>query len=492
MELRYFLENYNSLPAPERKAHLSKLQKERHGLEELLLLTQGDTARQATRTIADMGPGITGFIKQHTDEILPLLESDDPKVRMHAAQIIGNTCAAEHLDALINALESENTMYALPSMLLAIGSSKSVRAKEFLENYMLKSDVEKHVAEEKAALTKALSNFVAKTKVNVRILPTDVIFLTTPNANVTFSAIRKIGMKPKKIDGYIAVTGLDSFHDIYYNTRAFCDAYIYLGQCRVEELPQFIAKREKAIIQRTSAVGFRLEVKSVTHEVRLDIISKCVSACSQLINTPSSYSIELMIDIQDDSAKVLLNPLVDSRFKYRKKTVPASINAGVAACVCAYASEYFHEDARVLDNFCGSGTLLFERSYYPHHTLTGVDIDIGAIEAAKENSRFSNVHPQFHYMDALKFTAKKYDEIITNMPFGLRVSSHSQNERLYSRYFNILPDILTSDGIAVLYTHEKSLTEQLLKGQARLTVIKRATFSAGGLYPAVYVIRKNA
>jgi 16S rRNA G1207 methylase RsmC len=50
--------------------------------------------------------------------------------------------------------------------------------------------------------------------------------------------------------------------------------------------------------------------------------------------------------------------------------------------------------------------------------LTGVDINIGAIEAAKENSRFSQCHPQFHYIDAMKFTAKKYDEVITNMPFG--------------------------------------------------------------------------
>jgi predicted RNA methylase len=299
-----------------------------------------------------------------------------------------------------------------------------------------------------------------------------------------------LGFAPKRCGKYVAVTGLGRYGDIYA-TRAFCDAYIYLGKCSAADLGSFIVKRENAIIQRTGATGYRLEVKSVSHEVRLDIIKKCIAACTQLINTPSSYSIELMIGIDGDEAQVLLNPLVDKRFDYRRKTVAASINAGVAACVCEYASEYFDEDARVLDTFCGSGTMLFERSFFPHHTLTGVDINIGAIEAASENSRFSHAHPQFHHMDALKFTAKRYDEIITNMPFGLRVGSHTQNERLYQNYFRILPNILNKEGLAILYTHEKKLTERLIEASGQFDILKHATFDAGGLYPVVYILRKR-
>lgn len=77
------------------------------------------------------------------------------------------------------------------------------------------------------------------------------------------------------------------------------------------------------------------------------------------------------------------------------------------------------------------------------------------------------------------------------MPFGLRVGTHTQNERLYKAYFRILPEILTDKGIAVLYTHEKNLLEGLIKSTGAFEVLKRATFDAGGLYPAVYVLKKK-
>lgn len=489
MEIGYFVENYNTMPVADRKLYTAEIAKSKD-LKVLYSYTSGPNARAATRILADMGDRISSFVEKNIDKILKLLQSEDPKVRMHTAQIIGNTCAIDYLDELINAMMHEDTMFALPSLLLAIGNAKNARAKDFLENYIPRSDIEKHLYAEKAALSKALANFVPRSKANVRILPTDIVLVTTPNANVTFSALQKLDMSPKKIGDYIGVTRLADFNDIY-KTRAFCEAFIYLGQCNKEELPQFLASREKAIVQRTGVTGYRLEVKSVSHEVRLDVIRKCIAAMNVLVNTPSAYSIEIMLDIHDDNAQVFLNPLVDKRFDYRKKSVPASINPGVAACVCNYASEFFNPDARVLDNFCGSGTMLFERGFYPHHTLTGVDINLSAIDAASENNRFASARPQFHYMDALKFTAKKYDEVITNMPFGLRVSNHAQNERLYKNYFHILPEILVSGGVAVLYTHEKHLTERLLKMSDRFEMLKRATFVAGGLYPAVYVVRKK-
>jgi SAM-dependent methyltransferase len=489
MEIENFVEQYNAMPAQDRKAYVSQMVKS-GDLRAIHSFTRGPNARAATRILADMGGRIADFIKGHIDDYLRLLRSDDPKVRMHAAQIIGNTCAAEYLEELLHAIKREDTMFALPSLLLAVGNAKNARAKRFLEEYIPRSDMEKHLYEEKAALAKAMANFTARKKANVRILPSDIVFVTTPNANVTLAAFRKLDMKPKKIGEYIGLTGLKDFHDIY-KTRAFCDAYIFLGSCPAAELPGFISARENAVVQRTGVTGYRLEVKSVSHEIRLDIIRKCIAACTRLVNTPSSYSMEIMLDIQEDTARVFLNPLVDKRFDYRKKTVPASIAPGTAACVCAYASEFFNPDARVLDNFCGSGTILYERGYYPHHTLTGVDINAGAIDAAVENNRFAAHHPQFHHMDALRFTAKKYDEIITNMPFGLRIGSHAQNERLYRNYFGILPDILTDNGVAVLYTHEKHLTERLIKASGRFEVLKRTTFASGGLYPAICILRKT-
>ncbi|MEG0257358.1 MAG: methyltransferase [Christensenella sp.] len=489
MNIQDFVENYSTLPAAERKEGLSYIVKEGK-LQTVFNQAKGANARAALRIIADTDARAVDFVKANIDGILKHLRTGDAKVRMHAAQIIGNTCACEYLDDLIDAIMHEQTMFTLPSYLLAIGNAKNARAKRFLDAYQLRSDLEKHREEEKAALDKALASFIIRKKAAVRILPSDIVALSTPNTNVTYAQCTNSGLSPKKFGRYIAVSGLTDFYDIY-KMRAFTDAYIYLGTSPTAELPSFFAQREHAIIQRTGVLGYRLEVRSVSHEVRLDIIKKCVAEMKEMINTPSSYSIEILLEIDGDTAQVFLNPLTDERFSYRKKAIAASINPGVAATVCAYASEYFNPDARVLDNFCGSGTMLYERGFYPHHSLTGADINMTAIEAAKENSRYAHVHPQFHYIDCLKFTAKKYDEVIVNMPFGLRIGNHTKNELLYQSYFRILPEILTADGLAVLYTQEKELTERLVKSGGHFDIIRRATFESGGLYPAVYVMRKK-
>lgn len=488
MKVRGFVQKYDTFPLPEQKAGLSQIRRT-SDLETVLRMTTGDDARLATRVLADLGSRITSFVENNVDDVVALLKSDDPKVRMNAAQILGGTVAAEQLPALIEALDNETTMYARPSFLLAIGQAKTDDARKYLEQYTIRSDLDKHIAEEKAALNKARANFVERKRARVRILPSDVILVSTPNETVTYGAFKNIGYNVRPYGNYVAVSGLERFSNVY-KIRAFDTAYIYLGSCAPADLPELLASRENAIIQRTQVTGYRLEVKGVPHEERVKIIGQCVPVLKNMVNTPSSYSIEILIDMTEEGrARLLLNPLVDPRFTYRKKTIPASIGCGTAACLMAYASEFFDPDARVLDNFCGAGTLLFERGYYPFHTLTGVDHNLGAIEAAKVNSSTAAVHPQFHYVDALRFTAKRYSEIITNMPFGIRVGNHAQNEQLYRRYFQILPEIVTKGALVVLFTHEKRLTEHLLEQDETFDLLKKTTFDAGGLYPAAYVLQ---
>lgn len=491
MKVRGFVQKYDTFPVPEQKAGLSQIRRT-SDLETVLHMTTGDDARSATRVLADLGSRIAPFVKNNIDEFLALLKADDPKVRMNTAQIIGQTCAAEQLPALIEALDSEGTMYARPSYLLAIGSAKTDDARKYLEQYTIRSDLDKHIAEEKNALNKARANFVERKRPRVRILPSDVIFCSTPNTTITYGAFKNKGFNVRQYGQYVAVTGLERFSDIY-KVRAFDTAYIYLGSSTIADLPELLASRENAIIQRTQVTGYRLEVKGVSHEERVKLIGQCTPMLKRMVNTPSSYSIEIMVDMTEDGrARLMLNPLVDPRFTYRKKTVPASISCGTAACLIQYASEFFDPDARVLDDFCGAGTLLFERAYYPYHTLTGVDHNLSAIEAAKVNSSTAIAHPQFHYVDALRFTAKRYSEIITNLPFGIRVGNHAANEQLYRRYFQILPDIVTKGALVVLFTHEKRLTESLLEQDQTFELLKKTTFDSGGLYPAAYVLRAKS
>lgn len=482
MDLIEIIENYYTLNSEEKKAAIKEIFQGRtaelwNGLEE--------HKRSVLRIMADAGEKAAPLLQAHERRFLSLLEDEDPKTRMLTAQILGN-CGG-YTKQLIDACRKEQTMFILPSFLLAIGASKSPTAKLYLENYQIRSDLEKHIAEEKAALAKALANFVTRGSARLAINENDVLFLECPNADVTFEELSSLGIKCKKSGGFVLAGGIKSFSQIY-KARTFKSAYLYLGSCTEAELPQKFASLDGKLAQRLNVNNYRLEVEGVSHQKRLEIIPKCTGVLKSFINTPSAYSFEIKLKVTPERIIMLLNPLGDKRFAYRRKAVSASVAASVAASVCRFCSKYFAPEARVLDNFCGSGTMLFERSFYPHGPLTGVDIAQSAVMNAKENEEILRCGAKFYHADALKFTDKQFDEIICNMPFGLRVSNHAKNEKLYDGYVSILPRIVKNGGYAFLYTNEKHLLEEVLR-RKKIRPIAKATFEAGGLYPTVYVLK---
>jgi hypothetical protein len=193
-------------------------------------------------------------------------------------------------------------------------------------------------------------------------------------------------------------------------------------------LTKKLSSVEEAILARMNVTNYRLEVSGVSHQERIAYVKESVAALPRLVNTPSSYSFELRLQVNGNKIILLLDPLLDTRFSYRKRAVSAAISPAVAASVCYAAQPYFNPEARVLDNFCGSGTMLFERSFYPHASLIGVDISLNAITSAKEG------------------------------------------------------------GHAFLYTVEKQLLEDTVRRRG-YKIVSKKTFSAGGLYPTLYILK---
>jgi predicted RNA methylase len=454
------------------------------GPDKLLQFCTGELARPALRVIADGGKNAAELAEQNSSLFTGLLKSEDPKIRMLAAEILGS--AGGFSKELITACHAEQTMFALPSFLLAIGAQKTEAARRYLENYTVRSDGEKHIREEKQALQKALANFVERKTAQIRILKNDILALSCPNTAVTLAEAKQKGFRCKKSGEFTLVSGLEKFNDIYA-LRTFDTAYLLLGTCGLSALSEKLSGLQEAVLSRMNVTNYRLEVANIPHKERVSIISECVSALDRLVNTPSAYSFEIRLEITGDKAVILLDPHTDKRFSYRKKAVSASISPAVAASVCYAASSHFNPEARVLDNFCGSGTMLFERSFYPHASLTGVDIAKSAVDFAQENEQALKSGAKFYHADALRFTSKKFDEIICNMPFGLRVGTHAHNVKLYESYIAVLPSIVEKGGHAFLYTHEKQLLEDILK-RRHINVLSKTTFAAGGLFPALYIL----
>ena len=173
--------------------------------------------------------------------------------------------------------------------------------------------------------------------------------------------------------------------------------------------------------------------------------------------------------------------------------LPASIAPSTAAAVLRLASDELHSRARVLDPFCGTGTMLIERSKLsPCGALTGVDITPKAIDKAKVNAAAADVDIELICKDCIKFRASEpYDEVIANMPFGLRVGSHEINDRLYAQFLKKLPEWLKPGGIALLYTMEYTLLKRLIAEQNEMELLSRKRTEAGGLLPTVFLLRRK-
>lgn len=214
----------------------------------------------------------------------------------------------------------------------------------------------------------------------------------------------------------------------------------------------------------------------------------------KLVNAPSDYEAELIFEINEQGrADAFLHPRVfcDDRFDYRTEALPASIHPATAAAVLRYAMEHMMVNARVLDPCCGSGTLLIEREKLaPAASLTGVDIAHRAIDIARKNAENAGSKAKFICNDMLRFEAKRpYDEIVANLPFGNRVGTHANNERLYAGLLDRLPQWLNEDGVAILYTMEFTLLKKLIRERPKLKLVTETRTEAGGLMPGIFIIK---
>ena len=90
----------------------------------------------------------------------------------------------------------------------------------------------------------------------------------------------------------------------------------------------------------------------------------------------------------------------------------------------------------------------------------------------------------------MKYQGPEFDEIISNMPFGNRVSNHELNETLYRRFIGVLDTMLKDGGYAFLLTSEIALMKGLINKNKKLKLVKNIYVESGGLKPHLFVIKK--
>ncbi len=435
-----------------------------------------------------------------------LLQADNPKTRKNAARLCGELKRKEDIEALKQAFQEETVRMVRPSQILALGA---LGEEEILKAYTVPeaSDVteEKHAREEREALRTALGSLRKVPKHRPKGLPKNrLVELVVPDAmeDTVIRELRSAGLTGKRsakgrvqteLSSYKALLQVRSWREMLFPLLTFqgpAEQWAQILHKRVE--PKLLDLLEK-VYEGTAPYAYRIELKA---EVDRGRISRRIADAldpDKLINSPSDYETELRIEQHGAYVTVYVKfcTLPDPRFSYRKGAIAASIHPTAAAAVVEWAAPYLKANAKVLDPCCGSGTMLIERAKFDTtDTLFGIDISRQAIRVAEENLEAAGASYKLITKDCTQFTAAdKFDEVISNLPFGNRVGDHETNEELYEKLFEKLPGWLSKDGIAILYTMEVRLVHRLLKKHAARLVLKSATRTqAGGLDPGVFII----
>ena len=310
-------------------------------------------------------------------------QSPTPKVRKNAYRLMGALEDERDLPVLRTALQKEETLFAIPSLILALGrlgDEATLRAYEPPASPSPETDG--LVAQIVLARDKALQSFETYGAEQITRLPAPrKVLCYAPEGflDVLMEELRSLGFSAKAEHRAAAVI-TDRIGQVY---KANCMAEALLPIAFDVPLDaQIIAQQ----VGPMPAERYRIELRGYTRDRRKLITALAGALPGQ--NNPSAYDTELRVDCHMDKADLYwkLWNVKDGRYPWRQRTVSASIHPATAFCLARYAMRFEkRERPRVLDPFCGCGSLLFARETLgPCRVLVGVDKSGAAVESARE------------------------------------------------------------------------------------------------------------
>ena len=428
------------------------------------------------------------YHKEHA-VLYTFLFDEDPKVRKNAALILGSTEGNAAVQALYDAYEVESTLFVRSAYIKAmeglelggcLGKLKQ-RLERLLEMQPEKEEQKHYHAEVHGLITLIRAN---EKPIKHRFVGYDVpldILLTTMPGYQSATARQCIHDKPVVVP--VGVKLHTAHLGELVHLRTFHELLITLdGNNHIkgthEEIAEEILNTNLMSLLTTLHEGdgifpFRMEVKgAISADKRNEILHRVAEQLEQksgyrLFNTTGDYELEIRLIVNRDKSfcpilKLFTLPL--HRFSYRKRSVAASIHPAVAALLMQLAEPYLKEGARVLDPFCGVGTMLIERDMMtPAGELYGTDIFGEAIEKGRENAQAAGEKINFINRNFFDFTHEQlFDEMVTNMPMRGKMEKE-EHDQLYADFFARAGQLLKPGSIIVMYSNEEGFVKKQLR-----------------------------
>lgn len=172
----------------------------------------------------------------------------------------------------------------------------------------------------------------------------------------------------------------------------------------------------------------------------------------------AALNIRLFIEHENALVGMRLGQRALHERSYKVKHLPGSLKPPVAAAMLRLAQ--LEAGQRLLDPFCGAGTILIEASQLGALTRGGDDDPI-ALEAARSNAQVAGVALALEQWDArnLPLAEHSMDCIVSNLPWGRQVAVDSALTMLYQQAVSEMQRVLVPGGRLVLLTSLPELVQ---------------------------------
>ncbi len=425
------------------------------------------------------------------DELIAsFLQDEDPKTRKNAALILGLLQSQESIEKLWEAYVKETQLFVKGAYLSAIQKldcknyeTQIKRHYQKLLAYEPLEEEKKHIQDELKELRRLVIQFdggisrhpfVGYDKPRDFILTTIKNYQDTTGVQVESGATRMIPMGVQVVGGNIReALNIRTFREILFTLR--CEKNLPPQPVVIaKELAKSNLTRILSDLHEGGApFYFRLEIRgNMPLDKKSAFAKKLAAEIEQrtrhfLVNSTEHYEVELRL-VQNRNGGfypcVKLFTIPMKRFAYRKYTTASSMHPSLAALLTELASNWLTERAKVLDAFCGTGTLLMERMYaLPVRTAYALDIFGDAIQGARENAGIAHMNINFVQRSFFEFEhEQKFHEIWADFPVRGKKTKEELDE-YYRLFFEKVRQLLSERGRIFLFGNENGMTKKYLR-----------------------------
>lgn len=191
---------------------------------------------------------------------------------------------------------------------------------------------------------------------------------------------------------------------------------------------------------------------------------------------------------------IRITPRPSSTRWWRQHNLEGALNAAVASAMLRLANAQGQD--LVVNLACGSGTLAVERALAsPSQMTIALDHDdamlaMSAAHRALIGERGRQLHLLRADMKTLPFATGSIDRLVSDLPFGQLVGTHTDNRSLYPTVLKEAGRIAARGALFVLITHEVRLMDRLLERHDTWECRQQIMITLRGLHPRIYVLQR--